>query len=76
MPNRQLVRRLLLAAVWAFAVSTWAAIGHYLAGLPDFGAVPPLLVAAAILAAPWLPMRMRQTRLPQAAGTPGSTENG
>ena len=37
------VRRIILAAVWGFAVSTWASIAHYLGGMPDVG---PILVVA------------------------------
>lgn len=76
MPNRQLVRRLLLAAVWAFAVSTWAAIGHYLAGFPDLGAIPPVLVAAGILVWPLRPTRTRQSELPHGTAARATTEHG
>lgn len=31
------VRRTILAIVWGVTVSTWAAIAHYLAGMPDIG---------------------------------------
>jgi hypothetical protein len=37
------VRRIILAAVWGLAVSTWASIAHYLGGIPDVG---PILVVA------------------------------
>lgn len=37
------VRRIILAAVWSLAVSTWASIAHYLGGMPDVG---PILVVA------------------------------
>jgi hypothetical protein len=36
-------RRVVLAIVWGLAISTWAAIAHYLVGLPDVG--PALALA-------------------------------
>ena len=43
------VRRILLAVVWAYAAATWASIGHYFAGVPDFGPVLVIGMAAVIL---------------------------
>lgn len=45
-------RRVLLAAVWAMAVSTWSSIAHYLGGAPDFGPMLTFGVAIVILAWP------------------------
>lgn len=39
------VRRTILAIVWGLAISTWASIAHYLAGVPDVG---PLLVLGTV----------------------------
>ena len=44
MQKRSWPRRLVMAAIWALAVSTWASIAHHLMGLPDVG---PLLVVVA-----------------------------
>jgi hypothetical protein len=45
-------RRLILAGLWALAMSTWGSIGHHLFGLPDAGPILVLVVVAAILAWP------------------------
>jgi hypothetical protein len=46
------VRRIILAAVWGLAVSTWASIAHYLGGLPDIALILAVGTMAFILVRP------------------------
>jgi hypothetical protein len=56
MKNRRWGRRLLVAGIWAMAMSTWSSIGHYLFGLVDLGL--PLATAAVVAVLAWpLPVR-------------------
>jgi hypothetical protein len=70
MQKPNLARRLILAGLWALAMSTWGSIGHHLFGLPDAGPILVLVVVAAILAWP-LPSTLstRQSAHEQAKAT-------
>lgn len=52
MKNRRWGRRLLIAGIWAMAMSTWGSIGHYVFGLADFGPVLTAMAVAMVLAWP------------------------
>ena len=45
-------RRIVLAIVWGLAISTWAAIAHYLVGLPDVGPVLALATMTFVMLRP------------------------
>jgi hypothetical protein len=47
--TKRAFRKLTLSLLWGMAVSTWAAIGHYLFGLPDVGLPAVILAVAAII---------------------------
>ena len=49
MKHRNWTRRLMLATVWAMAMSTWSSIGHHVFGLVDLGPVLTGLAAAVVL---------------------------
>lgn len=57
MHNARGPRRLLIAAIWAMAASTWGSIGHHVFGLPDLGALAPLLAAGVVLGWPLVGFR-------------------
>ena len=61
MRNRRWGRRLLVAAIWAMAMSTWGSIGHHLLGLPDLG---PLMVAVAVAVVLTWPLPLRHRAAP------------
>jgi hypothetical protein len=46
------LRSVALAAVWGFAVATWASIAHHMIGIPDVGPVAVVVSTAAILGWP------------------------
>ncbi|MBA3688635.1 MAG: hypothetical protein H0W81_07390 [Chloroflexi bacterium] len=46
------VRRVVLALVWGLAIVTWASIAHYLAGMPNVGAVLALATMTFIVVRP------------------------
>jgi hypothetical protein len=52
MPRNRWTRRVLLALIWAGAVSTWASIAHHFWGLPDVGPALVLVTAAVTLVIP------------------------
>jgi hypothetical protein len=56
------VRRTVLAIVWGLAVSTWASIGHHLAGMPDVGPLLVLGTVAFILLRPTSRASVREQR--------------
>ncbi|MEX0626508.1 MAG: hypothetical protein WD402_08185 [Chloroflexota bacterium] len=46
------VRRIVLAVVWGLAISTWAAIAHHLAGMPDVGLVLVIITMTFVMVRP------------------------
>ncbi|MDQ3689477.1 MAG: hypothetical protein M3406_05475 [Chloroflexota bacterium] len=72
MKNRSWTRRLLVAGVWAMAMSTWGSIGHHLLGLIDFG---PLLVAVSVAVVLAWPVQVRDDSM-AGAGSSMRAETG
>lgn len=60
MQKPPLRRRLVLAVLWAFALSTWASIGHHLLGLPNVG--PLLVLFASVMIVAWPSSALRAFR--------------